>query len=146
MGNKFIEDFLTDLVAFEAEELREELLGWSDYCAQDISILNFELPVRDRDREVWLPLFLVAHLADSAWIKRAEIALANIEESKSDNTLSRERQLLSDIWKIFQSQEKDRIKSSVIILELIEMIDSDWDSYNYGKPINERALAKKLRT
>jgi hypothetical protein len=146
MGNEFIEDFLTDLVAFEAEELREELLGWSDYCAQDISSLNFELPVRDRDREVWLPLFLVAHLADSSWIKRAEIALANIEESKSDNTLPRERQLLADVWKIFQKQEKDRIKSSVIILELIEMIDSDWDSYNYGKPINERALAKKLRT
>lgn len=146
MGNEFIEDFLTDLVAFEAEELREELLGWSDYCAQDISVLNPELPVRDRDREVWLPLFLVAHLADSEWIKRAELALANIEEAKSDNTLPRERQLLSDIWKIFQGQEKDKIRSSVIILELIGMADSEWETYNFGKPINERALAKKLRT
>ncbi len=146
MGNEFIEDFLTDLVAFEAEELREELLGWSDYCAQDILVLNLELPVRDRDREVWLPLFLVAHLADSEWIKRAELALANIEEAKSDNTLPRERQLLSDIWKIFQGQEKDKIRSSVIILELIGMADSEWETYNFGKPINERALAKKLRT
>lgn len=146
MGNEFIEDFLTDLVAFEAEELREELLGWSDYCAQDILVLNPELPVRDRDREVWLPLFLVAHLADSEWIKRAELALANIEEAKSDNTLPRERQLLSDIWKIFQGQEKDKIRSSVIILELIGMADSEWETYNFGKPINERALAKKLRT
>ena len=146
MGNEFIEDFLTDLVAFEAEELREELLGWSDYCAQDIAILNPELPVRDRDREVWLPLFMVAHLADSEWIKRAELALSNIEEAKSDNTLPRERQLLSDIWKIFQAQEKDKIKSSVIIVELIGMLDSEWGTYNYGKPINERALAKKLRT
>ena len=60
--------------------------------------------VRDRDREVWLPLFIVAHLADSEWIKRAELALSNIEEAKSDNTLPRERQLLADIWKIFQSQ------------------------------------------
>jgi hypothetical protein len=146
MGNEFIEDFLTDLVAFEAEELREELLGWSDYCAQDISTLNPELPVRDRDREVWLPLFIVAHLADEVWIKRAEIALANIQESKSDNTLPRERQLLSDIWKIFQGQEREKIKSAAIILGLIEMHDSEWDTYNYGKPINERALAKKLRT
>lgn len=146
MGNEFIEDFLTDLVAFEAEELREELLGWSDYCAQDIAVLNPELPVRDRDREVWLPLFMVAHLADSEWIKRAELALSNIEEAKSDNTLPRERQLLADIWKIFQAQEKDKIKSSVIIVELIGMLDSEWGTYNYGKPINERALAKKLRT
>jgi len=146
MGNEFIEDFLTDLVAFEAEELREELLGWSDYCAHDIAVLNPELPVRDRDREVWLPLFMVAHLADSEWIKRAELALSNIEEAKSDNTLPRERQLLADIWKIFQAQEKDKIKSSVIIVELIGMLDSEWGTYNYGKPINERALAKKLRT
>ena len=146
MGNEYIEDFLTDLVAFEAEELREELLGWSDYCAQDISTLNPELPVRDRDREVWLPLFIVAHLADQAWIKRAEIALTNIQEAKSDNTLPRERQLLSDIWKIFQGQERDKIKSAAIILGLIEMHDSEWDTYNFGKPINERALAKKLRT
>jgi hypothetical protein len=146
MGNEYIEDFLTDLVAFEAEELREELLGWSDYCEQDISTLNPDLPVRDRDREVWLPLFIVAHLADEAWIKRAEIALANIQEAKSDNTLPRERQLLSDIWKIFQGQEREKIKSAAIILGLIEMHDSEWDTYNFGKPINERALAKKLRT
>ena len=146
MGNEYIEDFLTDLVAFEAEELREELLGWSDYCAQEISTLNPELPVRDRDREVWLPLFIVAHLADEAWIKRAEIALTNIQEAKSDNTLPRERQLLSDIWKIFQGQEREKIKSAAIILGLIEMHDSEWDTYNFGKPINERALAKKLRT
>ena len=146
MGNEYIEDFLTDLVAFEAEELREELLGWSDYCAQEISTLNPDLPVRDRDREVWLPLFIVAHLSDESWIKRAEIALANIQEAKSDNTLPRERQLLSDIWKIFQGQEREKIKSAAIILGLIEMPDSEWDTYNFGKPINERALAKKLRT
>ena len=146
MGNEYIEDFLTDLVAFEAEELRDELLNWSDYRAQDISTLNPDLPVRDRDREVWLPLFIVAHLADEAWIKRAEIALANIQEAKSDNTLPRERELLSDLWKIFQRQDKDKIKSAAIILGLIEMPDSEWDSYNFGKPINERTLAKKLRT
>jgi hypothetical protein len=146
MGNEYIEDFLTDLVAFEAEELSEELLNWSDYRAQNISTLNPDLPVRDRDREVWLPLFIVAHLADEAWIKRAEIALANIQEAKSDNTLPRERELLSDLWKIFQRQDKDKIKSAAIILALIEMPDSEWDTYNFGKPINERALAKKLRT
>lgn len=146
MGNEYIEDFLTDLVAFEAEELSEELLNWSDYCAQDIATLNPELPVRDRDREVWLPLFIVAHLAGDKWVKRAEIALANIQEAKSDNTLPRERELLSDLWKIFQRQDKDKIKSAAIILALIEMPDSEWDTYNFGKPINERALAKKLRT
>jgi hypothetical protein len=146
MGNEYIEDFLTDLVSLEACELNEELTNWSDYCADEIAFLNPELPVRDRDREVWLPLFKVAHLAGSEWIKRAEIALANIQEDKTDNTLPRERQLLGDVWKVFQGQEKDKIKSSALILALLEMQDSEWDTYNFGKPINERALAKKLRT
>ena len=146
MENESVEDFLTDLVAFESEELREELLNWSDYCADEISSLDPELPVRDRDREVWLPLFKVAHLAGGEWIKRAEIALANIQEDKLDNTLPKERQLLGDVWKVFQAQEKDKIKSSLLIFALIEIPEAEWDTYNFGKPINERALAKKLRT
>jgi Protein of unknown function (DUF3631) len=53
---------------------------------------------------------------------------------------------LGDVWKVFQAQEKDKIKTSLLIFALIEMPDSEWDRYNFGKPINERALAKKLRT
>ena len=146
MENESVEDFLTDLVGYESEELREELLNWSDYCADDISSLDPELPVRDRDREVWLPLFKVAHLAGGEWISRAETALDNIQEDKLDNTLPKERQLLGDVWKVFQAQEKDKIKTSLLLFALIEMPDSEWDRYNFGKPINERALAKKLRT
>jgi hypothetical protein len=88
----------------------------------------------------------VAHLAGGEWIKRAEIALANIQEDKLDNTLPKERQLLGDVWKVFQAQEKDKIKSSLLIFALIEIPEAEWDRYNFGKPINERALAKKLRT
>ena len=146
MENESVEDFLTDFVGYESEGLREELLNWSDYCADDISSLDPELPVRDRDREVWLPLFKVAHLAGGEWISRAETALDNIQEDKLDNTLPKERQLLGDVWKVFQAQEKERIKSSEIVLTLIGMPDSEWDRYNYGKPIDGRALAKKLRT
>lgn len=146
MGNEPIEDFLTDLVLIEAGELNEELLNWSDYCADEISFLNPELPVIDRDREVWLPLFKVAHLGGDEWVRKAEIALANIQEDKSDNALPRERQLLEDVWKVFQAQEKERIKSAEIVLSLIGISGSEWDTYNFGKPITEKALAKKLRS
>jgi hypothetical protein len=146
MENESVEDFLTDIVGFESEELREELLNWSDYCADEISNLNPELPVRDRDREVWLPLFKVAHLAGGEWIKRAEIALANIQEDKLDNTLPKERQLLEDVWKIFQGAEKDRMKSAHIVISLAGLKDSEWDTFNFGKPISDKALAKRLRT
>ena len=88
----------------------------------------------------------MAHLAGGEWIKRAEIALANIQEDKLDNTLPKERQLLGDVWKVFQAQEKDKIKSSLLIFALIEIPEAEWDTYIFGKPINERALAKKLRT
>ena len=88
----------------------------------------------------------MAHLAGGEWISRAETALDNIQEDKLDNTLPKERQLLGDVWKVFQAQEKDRIKSSLLIFALTEIPEAEWDTYIFGKPINERALAKKLRT
>jgi len=45
---------------------------------------------------------MAVHLADLEWIKRAELALSSIEETKSDDTLPRKHKLLVDIWDIFQ--------------------------------------------
>ena len=146
MAHEVIEDFLENSVEFEAQELSEELSNWSDYCREDINQIQPDLTIRDREREIWLPLFKVAHLVGEEWVKRIEIALGNIQAESSDNSLSRERQLLADIWKVFQRHETDRVKSSVIVLSLTEMPESEWDTYNFGKPITEKTLAKKLRT
>jgi hypothetical protein len=147
MGAEEIEDFLEDdLVAHQADSFREELQNWADYCAEDISFIRPEMSVKDREREVWLPLFKIAHLAGEEWIKKAEVALANYQKDKSEDSLPRERELLGDVWKIFQRADKEKIKSSHVVIALTGLEDSEWNTYNYGKPISEKALAKKLRT
>lgn len=147
MGAEEIEDFLEDeLVALQADSFREELQNWADYCAEDISFIRPEMSVKDREREVWLPLFKVAYLAGEEWIKKAEVALANYQKDKSEDSLPRERELLGDVWNIFQKADKERIKSSHVVIALTGLEDSEWNTYNYGKPISEKALAKKLRT
>ena len=51
-----IENFLSRKgVMVEAEELREWLTSWADQIAEDLNF-NPEMPVTDRDREVWSPL------------------------------------------------------------------------------------------
>lgn len=147
MGYEEVEDFLDDdLISLEADSFKEELQNWSDYCADEISFIKPELSVRDREREVWLPLFKVAHLAGEEWIKKAQVALANYEVDKLDNTIPKERQLLEDVWKIFQKADEEKLKSAHIVISLAGMTESEWDTYNFGKPISEKALAKKLRT
>ena len=70
-----IESFLSRKgVMVEAEELREWLTSWADRIAEDLNF-NPEMPVTDRDREVWSPLFMIAELADEEWEEKAEKGL-----------------------------------------------------------------------
>ncbi len=147
MGVEHIEDFLEDdLIPLEADSFKEELQNWADYCAEDISTIRPEIPVKDREREVWLPLFKIAYLAGEEWIRKAEVALANYQADKSEDALPRERELLGDVWKIFQKAESEKMKSNHVAIALAGLEDSEWNTFNWGKPISEKALAKKLRT
>jgi len=144
-GNEVIEDFLTPDVSLEARDLVEEIEAWSSRNEEEIAYLEPKLSAKDRDREVWLPMFLVAELAGIEWQEKANSALGNYEKIKETNSPTRERQLLTDVHRIFEKSNKDTIRSSVLILELINMPDSEWAVFNYGKPINERSLSKRLR-
>jgi hypothetical protein len=144
-GNEVIEDFLTPDVSLEARDLVEEIEEWSSSNEEEIPYLEPKLSAKDRDREVWLPMFLVAELAGIEWQEKANGALSNYEKIKETNSPTRERQLLTDVWRIFESSNRDTIRSSVLILELIALPDSEWATFNYGKPINERSLSKRLR-
>lgn len=147
MGNEEIEDFLeNELIPLEADSFREELQNWADFCSDEIAFIRPEIPVRDREREVWQPLFKIAHLAGDKWVKKAEIALASYQAEKSENTLPNERQLLEDVWKIFEKSGKEKIKSAHIVISLAGLEESDWATFNFGKPISEKSVAKRLRT
>ena len=144
-ADQSIEDFLGRIdVTSEAEELRELLSKWADSAAGS---LNFdpELPVRDRDREVWSPLFMMAELADESWFKRVELTLFRHLAVSKDDSVPRERQLLTDIRKIWIPGE-DKLRSAHLLTALVSIPESEWSTVIFGKPITEKYLAKKLKT
>ena len=143
-GTQYIEDFLNETVSIEAEEVREGLVQWSDQNKGSIAFLKPEVPVTDRSREVWLPLFLVAELAGQEWIAKALESLSHHQSVTSSDPVSRERQLLIDIRKVWNGTE-EKMRSKDIVSNLCNLPESEWSFYSYGKPISEKGMAKKLR-
>jgi hypothetical protein len=141
-----IENFLSRKgVLVEAEEIREWLTSWADQTAQDLNF-NLEMSVTDRDREVWSPLFMIAELAGEEWVEKAEMALTHYMTSIQDDSVPRERQLLSDTQEIISRLGEDKIRTATLLSELVSLPDSEWGKLNYGNAITEKYIAKRLKT
>jgi len=144
-GYETVEDFLRPLVTLEALEIVECLESWSDLHAEEVLDLEPSLPVLDREREVWLPLFIVAELGGAEWQEKALHALADYESLKENDSVSRERELLTDVHKVFEKLGVDTLRSSVLTSELCNLPETDWNTFVYGRPISEKSLAKKMK-
>lgn len=139
-----IEDFLTNAVRLECEELQEWLIQWADLHSIDLETENVSVEsVKDRDREVWLPLYAVAKLAGEEWEQRFYEALSLHQRVKKTSDIPRERQLLEDCLKVFAG--RDSLKSELLILGLKELPETDYASMNYGRGITSKVLAKIVR-
>jgi len=140
-----IEDFLTNSVTSQCSELMEWLNEWSDLNSPEIETENVEIDsINDRDREVWLPLFAVAKLAGSNWVEKCYEALYQHQRVKKTSDIPRERQLLQDCLTVFAGRES--LKSELLIQGLKELLDSDYNSMNYGRGISAKYLAKMVRS
>ncbi len=103
-----------------------------------------EMPpeIQDRDADVWEPLLAVADLAGGEWPKRArEAAVALVADSK-DGEPSLGIRLLADLRTVFEGVRE--LPSKTILNRLIELSEAPWGDL-YGKPLDERGLAKRLR-
>ena len=103
------------------------------------------MPVTDRDREVWSPLFMIAEFADEEWEERAEMALIYYMKSVQEDSVPRQRQLLSDTQTIIHRLSEDKIRTATLLSELVSLPDSEWGSLNFGKAITEKYIAKSLK-
>lgn len=139
-----IEDFFTSEVRQQAEELREWITNWADRHSPEFLIENVEIPLRDRDREVWLPLYAVAKMSDSE--EDFFEAIQIHQQAKAENEPPRSRQLLEDCLKVFDLlNEPERLKTISLINGLNELLGGEYSGVRYGKGINDRLLAKWLR-
>jgi len=131
---------------FDGTELKRMCIRWADDHVLELKHAVPEIPasLNDRAADNWEPLLSIADLIGGDWPERARaaaIALSGIEErSDSLNT-----ELLADIRGILKEHSGEYISTKEVIEKLCADDDAPWASYNRGKPITARQLAKRLR-
>lgn len=105
--------------------------GW-DEMPQELS---------DRQQDNWEPLLAIAKCLGEEWYQKAcEAALKNCEETAPPKSSS--NQLLEDIREVLSGYTDKYIPSADLLQKLHEDDDMGWNTYNHGKPLAARQLAK----
>lgn len=97
----------------------------------------------DRQQDNWEPLLAIAQCAGADWLQRA--TQAALAMSKPDDvTEGGSNELLADIQEIFQQKRTFKISTVDLIEALVNDLEKAWATYNRGKPLTPRQLAKQL--
>jgi hypothetical protein len=100
-----------------------------------------DMPVHDRDADVWEPLVMIADAAGGHWPSRARAAALVL--TSDDANASEGVQLLRDLRTVFDGH--DKLSSVAIVTALAELPEAPWATYHAnGTPLNQRDLAKGL--
>ena len=102
-----------------------------------------ELPdeLSDRQQDNWEPLLAIAHSMGEKWYEKAcEAALQNCRETAPVKSSS--NQLLEDIREVLSTYEERYIPSADLLTKLHDDPDMDWCTYNHGKALTARQLAR----
>ena len=97
----------------------------------------------DRGQDNWEPLLAIASCAGPDWVKRATDAALTLS-SASALSVSAGNELLADIRAIFDARPCTKISTEDLIKGLVHDPEKSWSTYNRGKPISPRQLAKQL--
>lgn len=127
----------------QGEDIGLMLSRWCAEVTANLEGAEPEMPqgVNDRDADCWEPLLTVADAAGGGWPERARAAAVRLVTAASDRTMTTGVQLLSDLKTVFG--ENDRMATETILQRLQALPESPWADI-YGKPLNDRGLAKRL--
>lgn len=138
-------DRVRDLPEDVTDKIRSQLARWSDDNLQAVKDAKPVLPItiNDRAQDNWQILFKIAMLLGEEWLEKAHKSCMEISGSDSDEPSSNE-QLLSDIRTVFSLTKTNRLLSRDLLTELRRDPEMSWSTYNEGKTITLRQIAKKL--
>jgi Protein of unknown function (DUF3631) len=129
----------------EAKPIREEIEEWAKEHEGDLIGAEPEMPsgIEDRDADAWEPLLAIADEAGEDWPERAREAAVYLAKAHVDDLTTKGVELLRHIKEAFG--EDDRLHTAVLLQSLCNRDESPWMEVNYGKPLNERGLALRLK-
>lgn len=143
--HEHVEPFRHRVHAPAGHALRDQLAAWAANIAGQVTDAWPDMPdgVEDRNADVWEPLLAVADAAGGTWPQRARVAaVAAVAEARGGQSASLGIRLLADLHGIFT--DEDQLPSEVILERLCALDEAPWGDL-YGKPIDHRGLAKRLR-
>jgi Protein of unknown function (DUF3631) len=132
----------------EIGELKSRLLRFTEDVFDAVKQSRPEVPgLENRSQDNWEPLLSIADAAGGDWSKRVRDAAMMISKNDADNDFPGiEIELLSDVKKIFEQQNCEKIFTDGLIFELCQIDESRWVSFDYGRTITARQLSSKLRS
>lgn len=116
----------------------------TDYSKQ-VRLARPSLPdaLSDRDQDNWDGLLAVASCAGAEWVSRATVAALKLSGA-GEKTVSTGNELLADIQHVFESKHADKISTADLITALCDDEEGAWATYNRGKQITPRQVARQL--
>lgn len=132
--------------AAEVAELRERIGEWAHEHIATLEAARPVMPkgVEDRPAEVWEALLAIADAAGGRWPELARAACEYFVLSSDPGELSRGIRLLSDVRDVFAKNNLDSMFSMDVVAGLTADEESEWSDV-FGKPINQRWLARELK-
>jgi hypothetical protein len=127
-------------------KFRRRCLRWAQDNAAALAAATPALPpdLNDRALDVWEALFAIADRVGGDWPKRARDA-ATVLSGGDAASEERSIELLADIRAAFTLRAKDELTTKVFIAELRADEERPWATYNKGKPISDRQVARLLK-
>jgi hypothetical protein len=126
--------------------IAEKLARFGMDYSQQVRLARPNLPeaLSDRGQDNWEPLLAIAECAGPDWVKRATDAALKLS-SNGEASVSTGNELLGDIKHIFDTKKHiDKISTADLIAALENVDEGPWATYNRGKPISPRQLARQL--
>lgn len=127
------------------DTLAEKLARFADDYRDAVRRARPVLPteLHDRAQDNWEPLLAIADVAGGEWPELARRAALKLSGSDSP-TMTTGTELLADVKAVFESKGIDRISTHDLIEALCTDTEAPWETYNRGKPISPRQVAKRL--
>lgn len=127
------------------DTLKAKLARFASDYSEQVRDARPTLPdsLGDRAQDNWEPLLAVAECAGPVWVERTTRAALKLCGA-GEKTVSTANELLSDIQHVFATKRTDKISTTNLITALCEDDEGAWATYNRGKSITPRQVARLL--
>lgn len=144
-----LERFRFARVQAEATALHQAAESWAkDHCqAVENYYQNNDMTfLRDREAELWLPLFSVCAIAAPDRLAELEATAIRLAATKAEDEPGDYGILmLKDLREAFAQTDADRLSTSEILTTINSNQDRPWGGWSNGRGLNSQTLSRLLR-